>query len=222
MTVALMSFALFDRHDEFIVRHGRLPHWYQPGVTYFVTFRTADSIPRALQRSWHGRRSEWLKLHGFDPTTGVWRNRLRQDPALEREFYKLFVPQFMAYLDRGYGNYVLRNRELAHVTAEALRHFDGDRYYLGDFVIMPNHVHLLVCLIGDTQIERQCRSWKRRTAFTINRTLRRHGRFWQSESFDHLVRSPEQFDYLRHYIADNPRRARLPRGNYLLSLHERR
>ena len=58
---------------------------------------------------------------------------------------------------------------------------------------MPNHVHLLVCLLGDTDLLKQCRSWKKFTAGKINQVLGQTGRFWQKESFDHLVRSPEQF-----------------------------
>jgi type I restriction enzyme R subunit len=121
----------------------------------------------------------------------------------------------MAYLDRGYGACALRDGRSANVVADALRHFDGDRYYLGDFIVMPNHVHLLVCLLGATEIEGQCHSWKKYTAGQINRLLGRSGRFWQEESFDHLVRSPEQFARLMRYIAENPKKAGLREGEYL-------
>jgi type I restriction enzyme R subunit len=94
-------------------------------------------------------------------------------------------------------------------VAENLHHFDGQRYHLGDFVVMPNHVHLIVCLIGTTDLEAQWYSWKRFTAGRINEILGRRGRFWHEECFDHLVRSPEQFDYFRRYIADNPKAAGL-------------
>jgi type I restriction enzyme R subunit len=80
---------------------------------------------------------------------------------------------------------------------------------------MPNHVHVIACLLGDTDLEAQCYSWKKYTSTKINRALGRKGRFWQEESFDHLVRSPEQFDYLRRYISDNPRKAGLREGQYL-------
>jgi hypothetical protein len=53
------------------------------------------------------------------------------------------------------------------------------------------------------------------TATRINRALGRDGRFWQDESFDHLVRSEWQFDYLRRYIAENPQAAKLRDGEYL-------
>jgi type I restriction enzyme R subunit len=121
----------------------------------------------------------------------------------------------MDYLDRGHGECVLKRPELAGVVARSLRHFDAQRYHLGDFVVMPNHVHVLVCLLGDTELESLCYSWKKFTAAEINRALGRKGRFWQEESFDHLVRSPEQFDHLRRYIADNPRKAGLSSGESL-------
>ena len=77
-------------------------------------------------------------------------------------------------------------------------------YYMGDFVVMPNHVHAIVCLLGGTEIEAQCTSWKRFAAKKINQSLKTSGRFWQEESFDHLIRSPEQFEAIQRYIANNP------------------
>ncbi len=47
----MAKFELFDRKQEFTIRHGTLPHWYQPGVTYYVTFRTEDSVPQPLIRA---------------------------------------------------------------------------------------------------------------------------------------------------------------------------
>jgi REP element-mobilizing transposase RayT len=85
---------------------------------------------------------------------------------------------------------------------------------MGDLVVMPNHVHLLVCLLGDTEIEAQCTSWKHFTATRINRDLGRRGRFWQEESFDHLVRTAEQFEAIQRYITENPRKAGLHSGEF--------
>lgn len=110
---------------------------------------------------------------------------------------------------------MLRDPGAAALVADALRHFDGERYALGDFVVMPNHVHLLVGLIGDTEIESQCKSWKSYSAREINLFTGRRGRLWQAESFDHLVRGPEQFERFRRYIAENPAKAGLNPGDYL-------
>ncbi len=107
---------------------------------------------------------------------------------------------------------------MAEIVADSLRHFDGARYHLGDFIVMPNHVPVLCCLLDESEIESVCYSWKKFTAAKINSALGRRGRFWQEESFDHFVRSPEQFEYFRWYIAENPVAARLKDGE---SLHFR-
>jgi putative transposase len=207
-------FEIFDPNSEVLIREGNLPHWYQPGVTYFVTFRTEDSVPQALAKSWYGRRDDWLRRHKIDPSSKGWASQLKgQD--LEREFHATFSKEFMEYLDRGLGACVLRQPECAKIIADSLGHFDGIRYHLDSYVVMPNHVHLLACLLGETEIEAQCFSWKKFTAGKINKALGRSGRFWQEESFDHLVRSPEQFEYLRRYIAENPMKAGLKVGEYL-------
>ena len=85
-----------------------------------------------------------------------------------------------------------------------------------DFVVMPNHVHMLVVFPDDDSQLKQCESWKHFTAMKINKKLGRKHRFWQQDAFDHLVRSLEQFDYLRQYIADNPKKAKLRLGEYLV------
>jgi type I restriction enzyme R subunit len=110
---------------------------------------------------------------------------------------------------------VLKSPDLAGIVAKSLFHRDRESYLLGDFVVMPNHGHLLVCPFGDADLLAICRSWKHYTASGINRALGRRGRFWEEESFDHLVRGPDEFDRFRRYIADNPARANLRAGEFL-------
>jgi REP-associated tyrosine transposase len=208
-------FEFFDPSQDFVIRHGNLPHWFQPGVTYFVTFRTDDSIPQPLLRAWYRRRDAWLRDHGIEPANPQWRGHLAEIPELEAEFHARFTSRFMTYLDRGYGACLLRDQKAAQLVQNALLHFDGVDYHMGDFIVMPNHVHLLVYLLGDTEIEAQCRSWKRFSANRINRLRDRRGRFWQAESFDHLVRNAEQFERFEKYIAENPRKALLAGGDFL-------
>lgn len=86
---------------------------------------------------------------------------------------------------------------------------------MGDFVIMPNHVHLLAAFNTEEGLRNQCDSWLHYTAVQLNKVLGRHGKFWQQEPFDHLVRSVEQYEYLRNYIAENPSKARLREGEFL-------
>ncbi|MCC9641081.1 transposase [Rhodopirellula sp. JC740] len=113
----------------------------------------------------------------------------------------------------------MRSRTIAEIVAKSLLHFDGSRYEMGDFVIMPNHVHLLATFPTERDMRKQAASWMRFTARQINVRLGTSGHFWQQEPFDHLVRSSEQYEMLRNYIADNPKKAGLTTGNFL---HHRR
>jgi REP element-mobilizing transposase RayT len=109
-----------------------------------------------------------------------------------------------------------------HNVLHYLRRFDGDRYELTDFVVMPNHVHVLVAFRDEEAMLKQCAGWKRYTARQINETIGASGEFWQEDAFDHLVRGPEQFRYYRRYIAENGRRAYLSETDYLCKRVSRR
>jgi len=209
------SFYLFDPEQEVSVSSRRLPHWYQPGITYFIMFRTIDSLPAAVLQRWIDDRARWLRQHGIEGDD--WKRQLQQLPwRLQLEFHNTFSSAFERLLDAGYGASVLKQPELAGVVAKSLLHFDGTRYHMGDFVVMPNHVHLLVCFVGDTELDAQCYSWKKYTSGQINARLGQKGHCWQGESFDHAVRSPEQFVHFQEYIARNARKANLREGEYLL------
>ena len=99
---------------------------------------------------------------------------------------------------------------------DSLKHWSGDRYLLGDFVIMPNHVHLLVGGLSRGKMLAQVTSWKKWSALQINKIMDVKGRLWQDESFDHLVRSEAAFHKFRRYIAANPVKGNLKEGEYLL------
>ena len=211
-----MPFELFNPEGELRITHGNLPHWFQPGATYFITFRTADSLPKDVTDLWYRRRNDWLMRHGINPTRAKWQDALRRlSEKLQHEFHSTFSREFLEHLDKGHGACVLRRPDLAEEVVKSLRHFDGERYLLGDFVVMPNQVHLLAGLLGATDVETLCYSWKKFTATQINRLLKQTGEFWQSESFDHLVRSPEQFEHIERYIADNGPDAGLKPDEYV-------
>ncbi|WP_231741572.1 transposase [Stieleria varia] len=80
---------------------------------------------------------------------------------------------------------------------------------------MPNHTHLLVAFPNDQEMLRQCESWKRFSARRINALLEQTGRLWMQDGFDHLVRSLEQFEHFRNYIANNPTKANLQPGEWI-------
>jgi len=211
-----VEFGAFDPDAELSVTRRKLPHWFQPGVAVFVTFRTKDSLPRKVIQLWQAELADWLQRHNL-PIAAVQDFGLLKNLALplQREFRRLRDRLWHRALDDCHGECVLREKENARIVGEAMRHFDGDRYDLDSFVVMPNHVHLLVQFRPGFDLATQATSWLHYSAFRINQRMGRKGKFWQPEPFDHLVRSAEQFEYLRSYVAENPTKATLRVGECL-------
>jgi type I restriction enzyme R subunit len=205
---------LFDPKAELLIYEHWRPHWSQSGAIVFITFRTADSIPREVVDRWEREKREWLVVRGYEVAPD-WLMTIANLSAKDRtDFQTHFARCREQYLDTCHGRCLLRRQDLAKVVADALLHFDGQRYRMGDFLVMPNHVHLLAAFPSAGSMKEQCDSWLHYTAFRINQVIGERAKFWQPEPFDHLVRSPEQYEYLRDYIADNPRKAHLTAGQF--------
>ena len=55
---------LFDPTTEFSIHEHCRPHWSQAGAVIFITFRTADSIPKEVLQRWEQEKGDWLIKHG--------------------------------------------------------------------------------------------------------------------------------------------------------------
>ena len=99
----------------------------------------------------------------------------------------------------------LRHPPIADLVARAIRIADEERqfYELRAWVVMPNHVHLLILPQVPVAVLRR---WlKGSTAREANRILGRTGQpFWQDESYDHYLRQRSQIDRTVTYIEQNP------------------
>lgn len=204
----------FDPKCDFHIYEHCRPHWSQAGAVVFITFRTQDSIPREVIQRWDREKQEWLRRRGWD-TQNHWSLIVEQLYEEDRlDFHRTFNRCREEFLDACQGECLLRKPELSKIVADSLLHFDGERYRMGDFVVMPNHVHLLAAFESPDALKAQCDSWLHYTALQINKAMGTKGKFWQQEPFDHLVRSAEQFEHLKRYIAENPHKAGLSAGDY--------
>lgn len=206
--------SFFDPTSDWDVISRALPHWDQTGALTFITWRLADSLPRRVLRQQDSEVMSFLRSEGLPPDS-VSHKSWHDVPPFRRAILhaKLFRIRDQ-FLDRGFGECHLRLPAASGIVLESLRKFDGQRYLITDVIVMPNHVHFLCAFSGIVEMWRQCENWKRFTGRQINQHLGRRGRFWQREQFDHLVRSPAQFEYLRDYIARNPLKAGLQPGQY--------
>lgn len=212
----------FDPNGEIEIRQRNLPHWRQPGATYFVTFRLGDALPRRILDKLRSDRRRWLEEHGVIAVRQAIPGRPSSAAASRflSESYRAYrvwlSEQIENYLAAGYGACWLRSSDVREIVENSLAHFDGERYTLDDYVIMPNHAHAIVTPRDEIDLSSVMHSWKSYTANRINRLVGRKGRLWQDESYDHIVRDEDELIGYRRYIADNPRRARLRDGEYSL------
>ena len=184
------------------VRQGAyLPHWTRDGATYAVTFRLADSLPASVLDGWRAERED---IVGRAAQQGR-----EMSLAEEGDLRRLYSDQVEACLDRGQGQCWLQRDGVAQIVADSLRHFDGDRYRLLAWCVMPNHVHVVVQPLGSRQLSEILHSWKRHSAQRANELLGRQGAFWQAESYDHLVRDDADLGHAVEYTWGNPDQAGL-------------
>jgi len=193
----------FNALDDVDISAHKLPHWNQAKCFCFVTWRLDDALPKDKLDEWNHDREVWLKDH-----PKPWNERT------ERKYHELFSGRLDEWLDAGHGSCVLRQPASRKIVADALSHFDGVRYDLAAYVLMPNHVHALVKLKTDHPLPGILHSWKSFTAKAINKALGRTGSVWQPEYWDRLIRNERHFSACRTYIRDNPNKARLGNDSF--------
>jgi REP element-mobilizing transposase RayT len=178
-----------------------LPHLKREGASYFVTFRLAGTLPATVLEQLKRERELMLAraLAAKRPLT--WHE--------QEELFRWYSTRVDAYLDEGRGDCWLRNPDMAQIVADALRFHAGQRYDLLAWVVMPNHVHVVVRPLQGVTLSQILKSWKGFTAHAANRILRRQGAFWQGESYDHLIRDDTDLHRCCHYTTQNPVNARL-------------
>lgn len=176
-----------------------LPHWSAAGATYHVVFRLADAVPPEVAEEWKQEREKLLVKVAKGQVTP--KDRLMLSRATSEKVEK--------YLDGGHGSCVLRSDENAAIVRGALAHFDGDRYRLHAWCVMPNHVHAVVEPVGDHALPDIMHSWKRFSAREINKQLGRSGELWQTEYYDHLIRDGDEYEHCVGYTLENPVKAGL-------------
>ncbi|MGH8476298.1 MAG: REP-associated tyrosine transposase [Methylococcales bacterium] len=172
---------------------GYLPHFDAPGTLQFITFRLADSLPRQVL--------DQLECELTQHPLSI-RDRERRKKIEE-------------WLDSGLGCCALKHPRMAEAMQQTLRKFDGERYRLIAWCIMPNHVH---CLIEPAMsLPKIVQSWK---SFTGRWALARNAElglgvpvpakhFWMREYWDRYIRDEAHFHSAVKYIHDNPVKAGL-------------
>ncbi len=164
---------------------GYIPHVDPGEMTQFITFRLADSMPQTVLNRW----KEDLK-NGEITDAGL-RKRIE------------------TYLDQNYGERLLSDKRVAKLVKHAILHLDGKKYRLIAWVIMPNHVHLLIVTLAGYTVSEIMHSLKSFTSHEANKILNRKGNFWYKEYFDRYIRDGKHYRATLRYIEENPVKARI-------------
>jgi REP element-mobilizing transposase RayT len=185
-----------------------LPHYQPRGAILFVTFRLAGSVPIAVLQQLKAEaeaREERIRLGG-------------DGPEQQRLLYEERKRQFGRWDDvldaAREGPHWLGEPRIATIVYEALRYRDGRVYDLDVFCIMPTHVHAIFAPLPREDgtyhpLQTILHSLKRHTARHANDALGRNGAFWQHESYDHVVRNPDEWGRIVNYVLHNPVKAGL-------------
>ncbi len=184
---------------------GDLPHWYRERSTYAITFRLEDSFPEGLLKSYL-REKESLKLKMEDAEKA---GDINTVASARTELGLLYRSRVESVLDEGQGEAWMKNPPIARIVADSILHFAGERYDLGAWCVMPNHVHLIISPKAGHDLPEILHSIKRHSANQANKLLGRSGAFWQKESYDHIIRDADDYWNQRDYILSNPKAARL-------------
>jgi len=162
---------------------GYLPHLDSFDLTQMITFRLADALPQDVIL------------------------RITNDREFKNNKVKLkYIDTSM---DAGFGACYLKAPQVASIVENALWFFHRDRYNLIAWVVMPNHVHVLVDMFNNFQINQIVHSWKSYTSKQINKQLGRTGVLWQREYWDRYIRDEVHFSRAIEYINMNPVKAGL-------------
>jgi REP element-mobilizing transposase RayT len=162
-----------------IHQRGYLPHLKAYNGIYAVTFRLHDSLP----------------AHFLEQMAGL---------PVEAKSEEIEIN-----LNKGLGDCWLAKPVVADMLKSVLLQKHQQDYYVHAWVIMPNHVHLLLQPLGDILLSDCLQAIKSISAHHANFLLERSGAFWQRESYDHLVRNEADFNHALEYIAQNPVKANL-------------
>jgi REP element-mobilizing transposase RayT len=186
---------------------GRLPHWEKADGIYFVTFRLFDSLPDAILQAVEFEREDIVR------TARVMQRELSESE--KERLTELFTDKIDTHLDSGSGACFLKNTRVAQMVADAIRHFDGNRYRCYAWCVMPNHVHAVFKPLAGHDLAGIVQSWKSFSAHEGNLILNRSGNFWQREYYDRLVRDEEDFFRVVRYTLENPAKAGLADWPYV-------
>lgn len=184
----------------------KLPHFQPAEGTFFVTYRLFGSIPMEVVRE---MQAEFEKKKAAVSNNS--KLSLAEKKQLLYDCQKWHFGQVDAFLDKAPNEpHWLKNKAVAKIVSESIHTCEARYFQLWCYCIMANHVHLLITLKPESPVLFQVlQNHKSFTGGVCNEFLGLEGKFWERESYDHLVRKNGEFERIMFYILNNPVKAKL-------------
>lgn len=199
----------------------KLPHLQPAEGTFFITYRLFGSIPKSVIQSIQD--SFELEISNLKEELFQKNNSKSNSKKLEKQLLFIFkkkkydlrkmsFKKYDDYLDNNLNEpYWLGNETITQLNLDALNFYNNQKYKLWAATIMSNHIHVLFTLLPQApplwKVMKDLKSYTgKKGNIILDRTGK--GKFWEEESYDHLVRKGE-FDRILFYILNNPVKAKL-------------
>lgn len=198
---------------------GYLPH-IENKMLQVITFRLYDSVPREIIEQWKCVLAQQENsVAGSTASDACNAGEVARPPEgpgkagtparIPHEEQKKLRRMIDDYEDKGYGQCFFRDDRIAELMESTLFHYEGRYYRLVRWVIMPNHLHVLIELLPGVALSSILQEWKSSTSHAANKLLGRNGVFWMPEYYDRYIRDQHHLKRAIEYIDANPVKAGL-------------
>jgi REP element-mobilizing transposase RayT len=208
--VAPADFIGFDPRLALRNYKGNLPYWTQAGASYFMTFRLNDALPNRVIDQYLREQEAWRVRLQFE------REQLGDLAGETGQEYEAFqiraYRSFETILDEGLGSCVFKDPIQRQIVTEVLLQFHGDHYMAHSFVVMPNHLHLVVKPLDGQNPENLLLFWMKAVALRLGQNVQVKGGLWHVDTWIRMIRNEEHWLRAMRYTLKNPEHAKLPHG----------
>lgn len=202
----------------------KLPHYQQPGQSYFITFILQGVMPKGALKKYLEAlvqtKNRLYKLELLNPEEKAKQVTLSNEIQLAKKEYHIAQRKYKFAYDKtlhksNAQSFSLLSMNNFEIIKEALNFWEGKKLHNHAWCVMSNHVHWVTSIFESDKfskpvfLEDVLHSVKLFSARRINRNENLSGQLWEHESFDTTIRNDRHFINAVNYTIQNPVSANL-------------
>ncbi|MBA2726960.1 MAG: transposase [Parachlamydiaceae bacterium] len=197
-------------------RQIQIKNWLNFRKTPFQPFHSLDFLKHPFNLSFHkSMELEAKKIADIEEYLPPPVRSFDNEDVQSVKIFKTNLPHWSLATSTYFVTFCISNRKkkslslpvAATIVEDAINFYSGKQYEIDSYVIMPDHVHLLITPYPDFELSKILFNMKSFATKTINNIFSINGRFWQPDNFDHLVRNHGYWIRYFDYIHNNPVKA---------------